>query len=166
MNQSPDSKFKPADRIQSQNATQPLTNGFLSTPQLAIYISLLLIFAGAAQPITDSDFWWHLRTGQYIVATKAVPHTDIFSAMRFGSEWVAHEWLSEVFTYSVFRWLGYGGLIVIFSGLVTATFWMVYQRCRRRMIHPYVVVIALLLGALASISTWGVRPHVFSFFLA
>jgi hypothetical protein len=125
-----------------------------------------LIFILSAQPITDPDFWWHLKTGQYIVETKSIPYTDIFSTLRFGSEWVTHEWLSEVFIYSVFRTLGYGGLIAIFSILITGSFWIVYQRCRKRGVHAYVAGFAVLLGAAATMPTWGVRPQIFSLLFA
>src|SRR6266404_2635046 len=137
-----------------------------STRGLLVIVFMAVIFALAAQPITDPDFWWHLKTGQYIVETSSIPHTDIFSTLRFGSEWVTHEWLSEVFIYSVFRRLGYGGLIVIFSILITASFWIVYQRCRKRDAHSYVSGFAVLLGALSTMPTWGVRPQMFSLLFA
>ena len=137
-----------------------------SSRRLLVFVLMLVIFTGAAQPITDPDFWWHLKTGQYIVETRSIPHTDIFSSVRFGSEWVTHEWLSEVFIYSVFRALGFGGLIVIFSLLITVAFWIAYQRCRKRAGHPYVAGFALLLGAAATMPTWGVRPQMFSLLLA
>ncbi len=137
-----------------------------SSGGLLVFVLMLLIFTGAAQPITDPDFWWHLRTGQYIVETKSIPYTDIFSTVRFGSEWVTHEWLSEVFMYSIFRVLGYGGLIAIFSMLITAAFWIVYRRCRKHGVHPYLAGFALLLGATATMPTWGVRPQMFSLLFA
>jgi hypothetical protein len=137
-----------------------------SSRRLLVFVFMLLIFIGAAQPITDPDFWWHLKTGQYIVKTRSIPHTDIFSTLRFGSEWVAHEWLSEVSLYAVFRILGYGGLIVVFSIVITAAFWIVYQRCRNLAGHPYVAGFALLLGAAATMPTWGVRPQMFSLLFA
>jgi hypothetical protein len=143
-----------------------LVDRLSSSRGLLVIVFMAVIFTGAAQPITDPDFWWHLKTGQYIVETRSIPHTDIFSTLRFGSEWVTHEWLSEVFMYSVFRALGYGGLIVIFSILVTAAFWIVYQRCRKRGVHPYVAGFALLLGAAATMPTWGVRPQMFSLLFA
>jgi len=68
---------------------------FQSTRRLLAIVVMAVIFTLAAQPITDPDFWWHLKTGQYIVETRSIPHTDIFSTLRFGSEWVTHEWLSE-----------------------------------------------------------------------
>ncbi len=127
---------------------------------------MALIFILAAQPITDPDFWWHLKTGQYIFETRSIPHTDIFSSLRFGSEWITHEWLSEVFMYSVFRKAGYGGLIVVFSLVITAAFWIAYQRCRHLAGHPYVAGLALLLGAAATLPVWGVRPQMFSLLFA
>src|SRR5580765_6760180 len=110
----------------TQITTQPnIPNGPAASSRLAPTLGssrnlfglvfMLLIFTAAAQPITDPDFWWHLRTGKYIVQTRSIPHTDIFSTLRFGSEWVTHEWLSEVFLYGVYRALGFGGLIVVFS---------------------------------------------------
>jgi len=137
-----------------------------SSRRLLGFVFLLLILTASAQPITDPDFWWHLRTGQYILETRSIPHTDIFSTIRFGSEWVTHEWLSEVLMYGVFRVLGYAGLIVVFSLLITAAFWIVYQRCRRLAAHPYVAGFAVLLGAAATLPTWGVRPQMFSLLLA
>lgn len=137
-----------------------------SPRRLLAIVFMAVIFTFAAQPITDPDFWWHLKTGQYIVETRSIPHTDIFSTLRFGSEWVTHEWLSELFIYSVFRRVGYGGLIVVFSILITAAFWIVYRRCRKRGVHPYVAGFAVLLGAAATMPTWGVRPQMFSLLFA
>lgn len=137
-----------------------------STRGLLVVAFMAVIFALATQPITDPDFWWHLKTGQYIFDTWSIPHTDIFSSSRFGSEWVTHEWLSEVFMYSIFRKLGYGGLIVIFSLIITAAFWIAYQRCRQLAGHPYVAGFAVLLGAAATVPVWGVRPQMFSLLFA
>ncbi len=134
-------------------------------PLVFLVMAVIFILA-TARPFIDPDFWWHLKTGQYIVETRSIPHTDIFSASRFGSEWVTHEWLSEVFIYGVFRTLGYGVLIVVFSLIITAAFWIAYQRCRQLAGHPYVAGFALLLGAVATMPAWGVRPQMFSLLLA
>jgi hypothetical protein len=146
--------------------TTPLARAFGSRHTLFGLVFMLLIFTAAAQPITDPDFWWHLKTGQIIVETRSIPHTDIFSASRFGGEWVAHEWLSEGFMYSVFRLLGFGGLIVVFAVIITAAFRVAYQRCRHLAGHPFVSGFALLLGAAATMPTWGVRPQMFSLLFA
>lgn len=139
---------------------------FTSTRSLLIFIVLVVIFVTALQPITDPDFWWHLKTGEYIIQNHGIPHTDMFSWTRLGSEWVAHEWLSEVFMYGVFRIAGFPCLIVVFALLVTASFWVVYLRFRSCVGHPVIAAVALLLGAIATTLVWGARPQIFTLLFA
>lgn len=138
----------------------------LSSRRLLIFVLMVVLFMLATRPITDPDFWWHLRTGQYIVETGTIPHGDIFSTVFYGREWVTHEWLSEVLIYSIQRTLGYGGLVLSFASMIVAALWITYRRCAGRAGHPYVAGFALLLCALAAAPTWGVRPQIFSFLFA
>ena len=71
-------------------------NTILSSRRLLVVLFMLIIFASAARPVKDPDFYWHLKTGQYLVETRTIPTVDMFSWSKFGSEWVTHEWLSEV----------------------------------------------------------------------
>src|ERR1044072_1715234 len=137
-----------------------------STRSLLIFIVLVVIFVTALQPITDPDFWWHLKTGEYIIQNHAIPHADVFSSTRLGSEWITHEWLSEVVMYGVFRVAGFAGLMILFAILITASFWVVYIRFRSYVGHPFVAVLALLLGAAATTLVWGARPQIFTLLLA
>ena len=139
---------------------------FMSSRRLLVFVFMTVVFAGASRPVMDPDFWWHLKTGQILFDTRHIPFTDIFSSMRYGSEWVAHEWLSEAFMYSVYRSLGFGGLILAFSLLITAACWISFKRMQRRAEHPYVPGFILMLGALTAAPSWGVRPQVFTFVLA
>jgi hypothetical protein len=138
----------------------------VNSRSLMMCVVLLVILIAALQPITDPDFWWHLKTGQYITETHSIPYTDVFSNSRFGSEWVTHEWLSEVFIYSIYRTLGFIGLIVIFGVIISASFWFVYLRFKSHVQHPIVAGFALLLGAAATTAVWGVRPQTLTLFLA
>ncbi|HST79537.1 MAG TPA: hypothetical protein VLN58_13715 [Verrucomicrobiae bacterium] len=52
---------------------------------------------------SDPDFYWHLKTGEYIVSNLSVPQVDPFAYTSIGKHWVAHEWLSEVIFYLVDR---------------------------------------------------------------
>ena len=137
-----------------------------STRSLVILIVFVVIFVTALRPITDPDFWWHLKTGEYIIQNHSIPHADVFSQTRMGSEWITHEWLSEVFMYGVYRLAGFAGLIVIFALLVSASFWVVYIRFRSRVGHPLVAALALVLGAAATTLVWGARPQIFTLLLA
>src|SRR5690349_17842256 len=65
--------------------------------RLAMVVSLYTLPAIVAmQPVTDLDIWWHLRTGQWIFAHRAVPTTDPFSSFGMGKPWVAYGWLYEL----------------------------------------------------------------------
>ncbi len=147
-------------------ANAGLLEMFRSSRRLLVLVFMLVLFAGAVRPVTDPDFWWHLKTGQHIVEGGGIPHSDIYSTIFFGREWITHEWLSELFIYGIYRATGLGGLILVFSLIITAGFWIAYQRSARRVGHPYIPGCALILGGLTAAPTWGVRPQMFSFLFA
>ncbi|HJP93490.1 MAG TPA: hypothetical protein VJ875_16140, partial [Pyrinomonadaceae bacterium] len=93
-------------------------------------VFLLMVFALAVRQSAaiDPDLWWHLQTGQDIVTSRTIPQTDIYSFTKAGSEWVTHEWLSEVFIYAIFRAAGWAGLLVVFPTLITIAFYLTYRR--------------------------------------
>ncbi len=101
------------------------------------------------RPIADPDFWWHLRTGQLISQTGSIPHSDPFSFTNNGKPWIAHEWLSELFFYGLYKIGGYAALILTFSTIITAAFLFAYLRCPPET-RPYIAGFALLLGAIAT----------------
>ena len=116
------------------------------------------------RPVADPDFWWHLRTGQLMAETHAIPHSDPFSYTKIGQPWVAHEWLSELFMWGLYQLGSYVLLILIFSAIITGAFLLSYLRSPLES-RPYVAGFALLLGALASAPAWGVRPQMISLLL-
>jgi hypothetical protein len=126
-----------------------------------IYIFAFVFFL-ASKPLNDPDFWFHLKSGEYILSHHAFPTTDPFSFTFYGQHWIVHGWLSTVIFYLVQARLGYNALIFLFALLVALTFWFVFRRCHA---HPFVTGFAILLGV-ASISTnIGVRPRVFTLLL-
>jgi hypothetical protein len=119
------------------------------------------IFYLSLRPMVDSDFWWHLRTGQLIDQTQAIPNADPFSFTANAKQWVTHEWLTEFFIFKSFKLGGFGLLFFLFSSVITASFLFAYLRCIKES-KPYIAGFALLLGAIASSPIWGVRPQMFS----
>ena len=139
---------------------------YFSARSLLAIVFMLMNFTLAVRQIVDPDFWWHLRTGQYLVETRSVPHADVFSALFFGKEWIAHEWLSEVLIYGLYRLGGFAALIIAFALIITAAFALVYRRCNAVANHVYLAGGVVLLAAMATAPTWGVRPQMFSFLFA
>jgi hypothetical protein len=134
----------------------------MSISRLFTAILFVALFVMTVRELSDPDVWWHLRAGQYILEHSTVPHTDPFSFTAQGKEWVAHEWLSEVFLYGIYRLGGFSLLTLVFSALITLALGLVYLNSSGR---PYLAGFALLLGALAMAPTWGVRPQMLSLFL-
>jgi hypothetical protein len=138
----------------------------LSLSNLFPLVLLLGLLGMTARPATDPDLWWHLRTGQWIVETGHIPHTDPFSFTRAGYAWVSHEWLSEVVFYELWKHAGAAALIV-FSAVVTAAgFMLLYRRCLLGGVDKHWAAAATAFGAWASAPSWGVRPQMFTFVLA
>ena len=135
------------------------------TSRRALFAGILFfgLLAMTARSATDPDLWWHLRTGQWIVETGHVPHTDPFSFTRGGSPWISHEWLSEIAFYELWSHAGPGALIIFSSVIITAGFLLLYLRCPGK---PHWAAVLTVLGAAASASSWGTRPQIFTFTLA
>src|SRR5712691_11098341 len=135
----------------------------LRTEFIFLAVLFVVLFAMAARNVTDPDLWWHLKTGQYISEHKSVPHADPFSYTRAGQPWIAHEWLSELLIYSLYRIAGAGGLIVVFALIHCAAFFLLYVRCGG---NRFVSGAITVWGALATATLWGVRPQIISLLLA
>ena len=126
-----------------------------------IYVFAFVFFL-ASKPLNDPDFWFHLKSGEYILLNHTFPVTDPFSFTFYGQPWIVHGWLTAVTFYVVQSRVGYGALIFLFALLITLTFWFVYRRCHA---HPFVTGFALLLGVLSVSTNIGVRPRVFTLLL-
>jgi hypothetical protein len=82
--------------------------------RVAILVALYAIpLTLAVQPVTDPDLWWHLRTGQWILANGTVPTTDPFSSYGAGKPWVAYSWLFEVAAIATYVQLGLFGILLL-----------------------------------------------------
>jgi len=136
----------------------------LSIRQLFLALLFLGLLILTTRPIADPDFWWHLRAGEWMVANHSIPHSDPFSFTVAGKTWVAHEWLSELFIYLLYRLGSYALLTITFAFIITAAFLLTYLRCPNES-RPYVAGFVLLLGAVATGPTWGVRPQMISLLL-
>ncbi len=124
--------------------------------------ALLTIAGCAVCEVVDPDVWWHLATGRYILSERHIPAFDVFSYTAGSHRWVTHEWLSDLLLYGAYRLVGFTGLMLFFSLLITAAFALLYRRCRSR---PILAACSVLLGAAACRMTWGVRPQMFTLLL-
>ncbi len=107
--------------------------------------------------LTDNSFFWHLRTGEYIL-DHGIPHHDVFSYTAPGTKWVAQSWLAEVTYALLYRSIGGFG-IRLFVGLVGAGIGILTYRLALRLVRDRLVACGLTAAALAGIYTvWSERP--------
>src|SRR4051795_2459290 len=107
--------------------------------------------------LSDNSFFWHLRTGEYIL-DHGIPHHDVFSYTAPGAKWVAQSWPPEL-TYALL-YRGIGGIgIRLFVGAVGAGIGILTYRLALRLVHDRMVACGLTAAALAGIYTvWSERP--------
>ena len=102
-------------------------------PAITAVLVAVLCLGWFTPEIYDSDFWWHLKTGQYIVQQHALPSPDPFAfttagaAPAYAGELITrhfnltHEWLAQVLFYAVWRTSGFAG-VVLFRALLLMAF--------------------------------------------
>ena len=124
---------------------------------------MLAIFAMALRVSLDSDTWWHLAAGRWMVEHGSLLREDPFSFTRLGSPWHYPGWLAQLLFYGVYRVAGAGGLNVLVAAVVTLAFVFVYGAMRG---DAFVRSFILLLAAIASAVYWSARPQILSLLLA
>jgi hypothetical protein len=80
-------------------------------------LSLLALFC---TEIADTDFWWHLKTGQYILEHHSLPVPDPFAYTtplntqdRVQHFNLTHEWLAQVLLFMTYSVAGFPAIIVV-----------------------------------------------------
>lgn len=156
--------------------TQPETIPRWLRP-LVLGLSAVCLLGWFSPEISDSDFWWHLKTGQYIAETHALPVPDPFAYTtalaktaypaepRTRQFNLTHEWLAQVLMYSVYRVGGFAGIVLARAGALVgfcalaglAAYW-------RRGSFGAAVAVAFAAGSIASTFTTD-RPYLITLLL-
>lgn len=136
----------------------------LTFERLLTAIVFIAVFAMAVRAPVDTDTWWHLQSGRWIVEHRAIPRTDQFSHTRYGQPWIDHGWLAEALLFLIYDTLGCSGLALLVAALVTAAFGFVWLQCGDG--NRWLRAFALIIAAAASGVIWSARPQMVSFTLA
>lgn len=133
-------------------------------PQVSILILffVLLLALSLQNRVTDTDLWWHLRTGQWIVEEGRIPYTDPFSFTMAGRPWIAHSWLAEVGMYLLYRYVGAFSLPLLRSLLQVGAWGLLLKMLLERWPRLWGNLGLVLAGLVASAKYWLVRPNTVS----
>ena len=143
--------------------TKPMLFPNLSTHRLLMAIVFTAIFTMAVRVPADTDTWWHLRAGQFMVENQTIITADPFSHTRHGQLWIDHGWLAQIAWYSLYALGGWALVSLVLAGLVTLAFWFIWRQIEA---NVFVGAFSMILGAIVSSVVWTARPQMISFMLA
>ncbi len=110
-------------------------------------------FVAGVFPVFESDLFWHLASGRWILGHGSLPRFDPFRFTSGGGSWIDHEWLFQVVAVAIHRWAGIDGLIVARAAALAGFALLLHRSARRAGLAPW------LAGLIALGATLGVRPR-------
>ncbi len=137
-----------------------------------VAILFILLFAMAVRIPVDTDTWWHLRSGDYILTHRRVPLTDPFSFTKRDQPWIDHSWGSQIILTGFYKLFGgagqpgdggSAGLAIYTALLATGGMMFVYRMCEG---NVYVKAFVVILATATAAVFWSARPQMTSFFLS
>jgi len=142
-----------------------------------IALAAALLFIWFSPEVADSDTWWHLKTGQYILQNHKLPVPDpfAFTTAAAGSAYpdeetvrhfnLTHEWLAQIIFYLVYAAGGFAGMVVFRSLLLMGVCALVGLIAWRRSNRFYLAVGAAIATGLIGDRYVSDRPFLISFLL-
>lgn len=140
-----------------------------------ILIALLLLcsFFLFLGPIADGDFFWHLKTGEWIWQHKMLPQTDPFSAATMPAPGSAIQeetsrfilrgyWLAQVLFFGIWEWFGPAGVIILRALLYTGIVALILFWTKKKSPFFAAFIAACLLADLLR-EFPGERPQIITF---
>jgi hypothetical protein len=142
-------------QLRSQNLRTWLPVIFAATAYLTLILKMVSL-------LRDSDLYWHIVVGQWMVDHRAIPHVDLFSFTMRGATWITSAWLSEVLYYAAFKLAGWPGPAILAALSVSVTFFLMTRLLLKRL--PNVPVMILVSAGIVMTTHRALaRPHVLIF---
>ena len=121
--------------------------------------TLVLVLLGAPVLLRDSDTYWQIVVGQWILDHQAVPRVDIYSFTKAGEPWMSSSWLAQVLYATSYNLAGWTGPVVLAASGIATTFALLTHILGRRIPALWAVAVAIA-ALLLSYGHFLARPHV------
>ena len=118
-----------------------------------------LVAIGGRTLLIDSDTYWQIAVGQWILDHHTLPRVDIYSFTKAGEPWTSSSWLAQVLYAASYNLVGWTGPVVLAASAIAATFALLIHILGRRIPAVYALAVAMAVVAL-SMGHFLARPHV------
>ena len=150
----------------------PKKTYLIGIASLIIFL-LSFFYFFAVVSLFDSDFWWHVSTGRYIVTNRSLPDSDPFSFTSALDEnknlhpqrenfILKQYWMSQIIFYLLYKNAGAAGIILLRALLLTLTLIIVLWRLRRWSVSLPICFIFLSFLLTIIVRSTGERPVLFT----
>ena len=132
---------------------------------LLVLLGAFLFLVAFQKQRWDTDIFWALKSGEWIVENMKVPATDPFSYTFAGREWIDFTWGFQLIAHLFYTYLGgWYGLFILQLILTGATFFVLYRVLRllsggRTWLAVFLVYMVFVI----SHGRFFIRPHLFAY---
>ncbi len=127
-----------------------------------LLFAAILVGPLSNRPLADADIGWHIRTGDWILNTHSIPHTDPFSAAMPGKQWFAWEWFYDLLLGILHRFGGLNAVVWLCALLVALTFTLLLRFLLANGTGMLLGVVLTLVALAAATIHLYARPHIVS----
>jgi hypothetical protein len=118
-------------------------------------------FAALLAPLSTVDLAYQVRTGDLILAERAIPSVDPFTFSAAGLPWTVQQWAAAVALAAGFAPAGWAGLLVLRAAMVGAIFALVLVACRASGVGARGAALLTLGAFVVALAGLGLRAQLF-----
>ncbi|MFB9270159.1 hypothetical protein ACFFWD_44745 [Bradyrhizobium erythrophlei] len=121
-----------------------------------VYVLLLI---NGSKLLGDSDTYWQIAVGRWILDHGAVPAVDFYSFTKSGEPWMSSSWLAQVLYAKAYDLAGWTGPAALAAISIAAAFGLLLSILCQRVPATYASLVAMAVLVL-SVGHLLARPHV------
>lgn len=126
----------------------------------------ILVFL-ETHPVRPQDFWWHLRMGETLLTTRALPLVDTLTHTRAGAPYTfGIFWLPQIAYALTFRLGGVSATLMLHTLVVGGAYGLLLWSAYRSSGSWRAAALGLLFAAALGFNDWNVRPQGLAFLAA
>jgi Flp pilus assembly protein TadD len=144
------------------------TTESLERPRNIVLIILLAVFillSAFQKQRWDTDIFWALKSGQWIIENLEVPKSDPFSYTFEGEPWIDFTWGFQVIAYLFYTYLGgWHGIFFLQLAITSLSFFLIYKNLKLLSSgRVWLCIILVYLVFATSLGRFFIRPHLFAY---